>query len=496
MTIPTTGAVISLALQGNKYGDATFDPAVLAYHKMRVLESNTGAVQEQNLLPPEVGGTLNPQAAYKQALYFGGDTSFIPRLENSFGLLLKAALGTCVTTANHDYAGNAVTGVHSHKFKQSPNPARIPWFSVRRKIPGASAAQDSGETAIDCRLANLRFTIPAAGKLSCSAVIQGRDVRFGSPAGWTYANATFEDAFTTPDAGRGTFLIGGVKYPIVGAQIDIVNGLTNPRDEMVVGSFNPDDFAPLRRGVQIRIVYKYQNDDLYRKLLTGEADGTLWSSLPFYVDTVGTQKAFKAVFQAPKTIGSTNTPYTLALIANRVVWAVDGPIQLKGGGIITQTFVGTVLDEGVMDFFEALLDNAVTGYEMTDLGVTLGVNDSTPGVGDTQVWSVTVSNNGYDALTNTAAPILLSVPVPTGQTFATFAAGTSGATYDDTTGVLTIPATALDAIDDSVTVTLSTTVNTGQTGLTHTLTATITDNGSANDLFTANDTASLSVTVN
>lgn len=495
MTIPTTGAVISLALQGNKYGDEPFDPAALAYYKMRVLENNTGAVQEQLVFPPEVGGTLNPQAAYKQALYFGGDTTFIPRLENSFGLLLKAALGACVTTPDHDYSGAAKPGVTSHCFKQASNPAHLPWFSLRRKIPGSTPALDSGETAVDCRMANLRFTVPAAGKLSCSAVVQGRRVVLGSPAGWAYANATFEDAFTTPDAGRGTFLIGGVKYPILGAQIDVVNGLTNPRDEMVIGSFNPDDFAPLRRGVQIRIVYKYQNDDLYRRLLTGQPDGTEWTSLPFYQDTAGTTKAFKAVFQAPQTIGSSGVPYTLALVANRVVWAVDGPIQLKGGGIITQTFVGTVLDEGTLDFFDVYLDNATASYEMTDLGVAAGVDETTPGVGDTVVWRVTVANYGGDDLSDTSAPLTLSVPLPAGQTFTAFDAGSSGATYTQATGALSIPATALAVVDSQVTVTISATVNTGEEGHTHTLTAAFTSKGHAHDTLTPNDTASQSVTI-
>lgn len=364
MSIPSQGGVVSFALQTGKVGTGTFDPSPLSYYKFRAPRAVLGTIQNQQTFPLELGGTIVPTGAYKSGHFFGGEVDVIPRIEKSLGFILKATMGAATTIANKDSDLNAVTGVYTHIFRHNPtNAFDQPWCSVRRLIPGATTPQNFGETGYDCKINSVRLTVPGSGKIAARVQMVGRDAVLDDGSTWTYANASFEDSLSTPDAGRGSFKIGGVTYPIVGMSVDVINGLSSPQQEMVIGSFTPDDFVALSRAIQFRLVYKYEDSGLYRKLLTGQANGTTWSPLPLLVDTVGNNYALDVTFQAPALIGVTVRPYTLRLRANRIALAVDGPVELQAGDIITQTFIGTVLEPAAGDYFQIILENGFsTGY--------------------------------------------------------------------------------------------------------------------------------------
>lgn len=364
MSLSAQGGVVSFAEQAAKIGrDGVFDASALSWFKVRAPRVSLGTVQDQQVFPLETGGTLTPTGSYKQGYFFAGEVDLIPRLEAAFGYLAKATLGVASSVVDTDADGNAVVGVNTHIFRFDPNdPAYQPWMAVRRSVPGVTPAERLGETGFDCKVQMLDLTIPAKGKVQASVAMMGRDVEYDDASTWVYAN-NFEDSTSAPDAGRGQFAIGGVEYPIIGAQISLSNGLTTPDQEMVIGDFRPDDFIALTRNATIRIVYKYENPELYKQILTGQANGTEWNSLPFIVNSGGGDFAFDARFLAPANIGATGQPYEMRIRANRVTWAVDRPIELQAGGIITQTFTGTVLEPATgEDYIQIVMVNAHAGY--------------------------------------------------------------------------------------------------------------------------------------
>jgi len=364
MSVGAQGGIVSFGLQAAKIGkDGTFVPGNVSYYKFRAPRIGIGPIQDQQVMPLETGGPLVPSGSYKQMRMFGGQVDLIPRLENSFGLLLKALMGTASSVTNKNADGATATGANTHIFHFDPtNNATLPWCSVRTMVPGATAGENFGQTGFDCRVNAMQFTVPAMGKIAARVGVIGRDFKLDDASTWTYANATMEDSTSTADAGRGQFAIGGVEYPIMGAVVEVANGLTTPQQEVVVGDFAPDSFDVLTRNATIRIVYKYQNADLFRKLLTGQANGTEWSSLPFTNSSDGNGFAFDARFQAPANIGATSTPYEMRIRANRVTWAVDGPIELQAGNIITQTFVGTILEPASGDYLQLTISNGQSSY--------------------------------------------------------------------------------------------------------------------------------------
>lgn len=363
MSVSAQGGIFSFGLQTDKVGKTgTFDPTGVDYYRMRAPAMMFGPIQDQQVMPLETGGPLVPSGSYKQMRMVGGQVDLIPRLEASFGYLLKAMMGTASSVTSKDADGATVTGVNTHIFRYDPtNNATLPWCTARALVPGATSADNLGITGFDCRVSAMQFTIPAMGKIAARVGMVGRDFVLDDASTWTYAN-TMEDSTSTADAGRGQFAIGGVEYPIMGAVIEVANGLTTPQQEVVVGDYAPDSFDVLTRNATIRIVYKYQDSGLYRKLLTGTASGTEWSSLPFTNNTGGGTYAFDARFQAATNIGATSTPYELRIRANRVTWAVDGPPQLQAGNIITQTFVGTILEPASGDYLQLTISNGQSSY--------------------------------------------------------------------------------------------------------------------------------------
>lgn len=368
MTVPAQAGLFGFAMQAAKVGEGgTFTPTesnLLDWLRVRSVRNAADLIQGDQLFPPEVGGPINPTGAYKDSAYFGGDFDIIPRMEETLGFLLWGTLGDASSATGKYVDGSTVANVNTHIFRQDTSSSYTqPWMAFRRSIPGAVPATDTkGITGFDCKIAQMTLQIPAAGKLAVNITVMGRDSFQEQPPVWSWAN-TLEDTQSTPDAGRGYFKIAGVEYPITGAQIVINNTLTTPQQEMVVGSFHPDDFIALQRSIQIQMVYKWKDPALYNEIYNGGSASQDWSSLPFITDTAGAVFAFEASFQAPANIPGTSTPYELRLRANRVVWQTQGPIELAGAQIVQQAYTCTVLEPaGGADYFTASLVNGQTSY--------------------------------------------------------------------------------------------------------------------------------------
>lgn len=362
MTIPSSAGEFSVAIQPGKIGrDGDFDAISPTYYKMRAVSVGFGHQDDTQPFPFEVGSSNTLSGVFKQGHFAAGAVDILPRLKEIFGILLLGALGQVATSTSVNSAGTSVSGLNTHKFTfKSGDPYYIPWLAARRMTPGRNSAQNSGVVGFDVKVQALTFSIPAMGKMRCRVGLVGRDTKFEDASTWTYGNASHENDLSTPDSGSGTFKIGGVEYPITGAEITIANNLTDPRSEMIVGDFRPDDFIPLTRVVQIRLVYKYEDDDLCRNIYTGGPDNVEWSQSPFYTESAGSVKAFDAYFQSGgNAVGS--TPYGIRFVANRVAWQLEGPEVLEGGGMVQLSVIGTVVEPSASDFFSISLENAVSG---------------------------------------------------------------------------------------------------------------------------------------
>lgn len=363
MPIPVQSVTFGFGLQAAKVGkDGTFDDSGISFYKLRTPRVSVGTIQDQQVFPPEIGGALTPNGAYKQMMFFGGDFDVIPRLETSIGVLLKAAMGDVTTTTDADYDGTAITGLNSHLFKFASDGFTLPYLAVRRLIP-ADTGSAHGETGFDCRVNSLRLTIPAMGKLAARAVVVGRDAVYDDGSTWSWENAAYESFVNTPDAGSGFFKIDGTEYNVAGAVIDLNNGVMRPQDGMIVGDFHPADLDVMGpRGATIRLVYRWQDPELWNQLHTGAVDGTSWSPLPFISET-GASKAFEGYFCAPDNLATPvpATPAGIHIVANSVVWAAQ-PMELRAGGLIQQTILGTVLTPDSGEYLEIALDNDIASY--------------------------------------------------------------------------------------------------------------------------------------
>lgn len=372
MSINAQGSVFSIAPQSGKVGKGVFDGSAHSFRKMRASRVSFGTKQNQQQFPDEIGGLPVPTGAYKQGVYGAGDVDFIPRMENVLGYVLWAALGHCDTTNNakyHPVLGSVpASNVNLHHFRFSPDsPYNVPWIGVRVHVPGRTAGDSFGEEAYDGMVNSLRLNIPAAGILQASFGLQARCVTYPLAAtvnGWTYVN-NYEDSLSVPHSGKGQFLIGGQRYPITGATVEFMNDLTSPEEEMVVADYYPDDFMTRNRSARVRITYKWENPQLYRRMLTGAPiEETEWNAIPFLQETQGATKALDILFQSPGTIPNTSPalPYSLRIVANRVVWEIDrGGIELAPGNIIQVPFIGTLLEPAAgQEYIQIFLENGAT----------------------------------------------------------------------------------------------------------------------------------------
>lgn len=368
MSVPSQQSTFSLSPQNAKItDDGTFAVGSHTWHRFLINRIGGLSQQMQTVLPPENGSVIVPKGSYKFGAFVQSQLAFIPRLEGNIGWLLQACMGdaTSVADANYTASGFVETnhvGVNAHVFRFDPSDSSFqPWIAVRRTVPGDTVM---GEVGYDSKVTDLTFTVPGAGLIQATAGILGRQFFQEDPSGWSYA-APFEGSDSVPMSGRGFVKIGGTRYPITALQVSINNGVTTPQQEMVVGSFHPDDMVALSRQVQLRIVYKWHNPELYRRVLNGGPSALDWDTMPFVTQTAGVTPAFEAEFGSAGEIGAADDQaYKLKFFANKVSWLLDqGGVELAAGDILQVPFVGTVEDVGDgSDYFVIAVENGVSNY--------------------------------------------------------------------------------------------------------------------------------------
>jgi hypothetical protein len=102
MTVTAQAGVFAFAEQTDKgaYYSGSGSPADNSmFYRHKAMDVDVGPQQDQRTFPLEVGGIITPTGAYKAGAFGAGGATLNPRLEKSFGAIIKGAFGTVATPA-------------------------------------------------------------------------------------------------------------------------------------------------------------------------------------------------------------------------------------------------------------------------------------------------------------------------------------------------------------------------------------------------------------
>jgi hypothetical protein len=358
MTVLASEGILGFGPQSAKGTEAT------TYYRHRALRVDFGPQQVQQQFPPEVGGTFHPTGAYKMMAFGGGQTVIHPRLENVVGWLLYGGTGKL-----SNMAATPEAGITRHRFTPPDEANDMPWMSFKRYIPrSGDASTDIGEVILDGRVAGTRLVMAPGQIVSAMVTLVGRepelaeDVGTGEAHAWSWGN-TYEDYPSVPLAHQGSFKLpaGAAEQKATGLTVDIVNRYTNPQEELIIGSPYPDDFALLTQVMQFSWIYKWQDQQLYKRILsygeTADGNGRInWSPVCYSSDC-------EVIALSPDNISGLSNPYRLRVYAQNVTWASQGPPTLVGGGWLALRFTGTAQAQtDPNNYFFIDLDNETANY--------------------------------------------------------------------------------------------------------------------------------------
>ena len=353
MSISSLGGIWGMGPQSAK-GAA---PAV--YYRYRALRVAGGAVTLSEPMPPEVSGQPIVDGAHKLGAYYAGVADMIPRLEADFGWLLYALAGDVSTVSN-----TPESNLFTHVFMMDPDDyLALKWLSVRRIIPKKEGGSNNpGESALDVRVASVMFTVAAAARLTTRVTTFGRVPSFSdNTTSWDSDWATEpEDSTSVAVASNDNshFKIAGTPEPTQLVRVTIGNQVSQPRQEFIVGSPFPDDIVPLYRSVVADAVYKWEDPDIYHKVVANGDTGVEinWSPIVY-------ESEFSVKISSPQNIATFATPYSLEIRVPRMYWFPSGPPEIAGLNILQLPLQGIAARPvGGGHPFEIHLINDKDGY--------------------------------------------------------------------------------------------------------------------------------------
>lgn len=351
MTVAATESIFGFGPQEAKGTLAT------TWYRHKAARVDLGPQQTIRQFPPEIGGGYHPTGAYKEMAFGAGQAIINPRLEETIGWLLYAAVGDVSTVADTPEAG-----MHRHIFTPPTNAYEFPWMSVRRYIPGATGVGDDlGEVLLDARCVGWRLAAAPGAICTSAFTFVGREPKLSETDVdvWAWEN-TYEHYRSVPLAHQGTLKLGGNDVPATNLVFDLVDSYTTPREELIIGSPYPDDFILQFQTLTVTWTYKWQNAALYKALLTGDnvegVDDLIDWSPTVHADTF----AFD-VYSPGDATGMAN-PWRLKIYAPEFTWQAAGPPSLIGGGWLALQFTGIAQEQVGGDTFEVWLENLIDGY--------------------------------------------------------------------------------------------------------------------------------------
>jgi hypothetical protein len=345
MSVSSRNGVLAYGGQTAKESLAT------AFYRHKTLDINLGAIEQSARWAPEVGGSVFNQGQRKTASYVGGTATIQPRIANVFGWLLYAMTGSVSTVDDHPEAG-----ANTHIFKPATDHAYLPWLTMHKYVPGATSADAIGEILQDCKVAQAVFSMAAMAPLTMQVGVLGREPSFEEAPSWTYENA-YEDVESVPTGNSGYFKLptfSADALEVTSVEVTLANQLSAARlaDEMVIGSYHPDDLLVIGRDVGVRFIYKWADPDLWQQVYTGAVDGTAWTPSMYSTDVA-------AKLNSPNNISGTSTPYSIEITAPEVDWSIDGQLRLQGNNILYCPVTGVLKEPETGDPFQIRIVNDV-----------------------------------------------------------------------------------------------------------------------------------------
>ena len=352
------------------------------WYKHKAAAIDLAIVDDTRVFPSEIGGVPVPSGMFKAGVAAGGGATLYPRLEDTFGHLLFAALGDCTTTLAKNLLGTSDINskVNTHVFKMDYSQwSYLPWMGFRKiidKAPGSADTDIIGEQFIDGKVLGMSFSLPNQGLITCRVDALCKDYDMvADPEGvgtWAWENANYEDYTSVPlatfkDANasviQGTIDVGSTTFanlPIVAASFQVANAPEQDQLERIYGDPWRDEITIVARSMQVMLTVKWKNPQLYQKLITGAISGAgEWDPAP-YVDSL----QFDVI--SPKVITGTNTgkteQYMFRFNAAKVGFAPRGGIQLAGNQSVMMQLVGTVLEDDSGYYGTITLQNDVASY--------------------------------------------------------------------------------------------------------------------------------------
>lgn len=350
MAVSALAGQFGWAKQNKKSTDVGY-VAPTTWKRHRAVSVELGVQDETRVGPPEVGGIAVPTFPYKSGPSVGGRFAVQPRLEDTFGeLLLGLTGGTVVSTET-----GTGTGIWDHKFIINPTESTsVPWVAFRKSVPrkDGAAATDLGEIYKDCKIVGGTFQFPNDAPIMAQFDVLGRE--FGldhAPDAWTWANT--QESWESIPVGcqvGGEILIDGAELPIVAAQVSWINQPMDPRADRVYGSPFLEDVTIIQRVLQYDVTVKWNNPDLYAKVLGGATNATGWTGAP-------TVSPFKIVAVSSANIPTETEPYSLTIEASNVMMSQVGGITLAGNNAVMLRYQGTAIE--ATEYASITLRNAV-----------------------------------------------------------------------------------------------------------------------------------------
>lgn len=322
------------------------------WYRHRAVNVDLGTIDEVREGAPEVGGMAVPTFPYKAGPIIAGGATLQPRLENTLGWLLYALLGTCSSGA--DYGD-----VYDHEFTLNADSTFVPWVSFRKHIPRKDNGVDTdlGEIFQDCKVMGGTLVLPNDAPVTLRLDALGRIPALAAdPTAWTWEN-TFESWESIPVGVRteGYIKIDGEELPIIAATVGFANVPLDLRMEKIYGDPYLEDVTVVQRRLAFDLTIKWNNPQLYRKVLTGAVSGVdVWCSKP-QLSTVAIKCA--SADEMPAETG----PYTLRVEATDVMMSMNGGITLAGSQSVLMRFTGLALDDGAT-YCSFILHNKQAAY--------------------------------------------------------------------------------------------------------------------------------------
>jgi hypothetical protein len=321
------------------------------WQRHRAVMVDLDAVDDVREGPPEVGGVAVPTFPYKSGPVVAGGMSIQPRLIDSLGWLLYGLLGS--VDSDNDY-GN----VYQHVFKFATGDNNyVPWMSFRKHIPRKDNGVDTDLGIIfkDCKIVGATLALPNDAPVGMRLDVIGREFFLDSdPTTWNW-NANFESWESIPVACQtdGFIEIDGSELPIVQAQIGFQNVPLDLRQERIFGDPYLEDVTIVQRRLTFDIMVKWNNPQLYRKVLTGAASGVdAWSGTPYtaslHMKTVSSHDMLTA------------GKYSLEVEAPECMMTQVGGIALAGSQAVMLRFAGVALEND--PYCSITLRNEVHSY--------------------------------------------------------------------------------------------------------------------------------------